>query len=453
MRKITLMLALVSVLALGVKDVKAQRFGNTAQDSVECLMNNSLYKEYYKQKAYKDAYEPWKKVLEICPKYHVNTYKQGYNILVNLYKTATPAEKETYFNDMLNMFDKWGEFDGETWNATARKAEWYEQCKPNEKEKVYNLYKQAKEMADANNALLDQVYCVKYLKATIVYFSSINASSEQWADMFDVYDYASDAMEKSLTNSSNELDEATQKNDQKSMTKLQKEVDDTRNNINALETLIEPFASCDKIVPIYQDRFKANPNDLTLLKKITTNMERKGCTSEELFLQATENLHKLEPTPKTASLMGQMLMGKGQYTEAVKYLEEAEKTSTDVSVKTKSALALANALTKTKNYTSAREAARRAVTYDKSYAGKASVLIASMYLATGGREAKWAAYDEAARAKNLDPSVATDAQKVMNAARAHFPSKQDIFFEGKSVGASVGVGGWIGGSTTIKTRD
>ncbi|MBR1774685.1 MAG: tetratricopeptide repeat protein [Bacteroidales bacterium] len=453
MKKITLALALASIFTLTLIDANAQRFGKTPQDSIECLMNNSLYKEFYKQKAYKDAYEPWKKVLELCPMYHVNTYKQGYNILVNLYNQATPTEKETYFNDMLNMFDKWGEFDGEVWNATARKAQWYEQCKPNEKEKIYNLYKQAKELADKNNALLDQAFCVLYLKATITYLSSIKASSEQMGDLFDVYDYASDAMEKSLTQSSNELDEATQKNDEKAMAKLQKEVDNTRSNINALEMLIEPYASCSKIVPIYEDRFKANPNDLALLKKITTNMERKGCTGEELFLNATENLHKLEPTPKTASLMGQMLIGKGQYAEAIKYLKESEETSPEISVKTKSALALANALLKTKEYSAAREAARRAVSYDKSYAGRASVLIASMYLATPGREAAWAAYDEAARAKALDPAVASDAQKVMNAAHGRFPLKQDIFFEGKTVGSSVGVGGWIGGSTTIRTRD
>ncbi len=452
MKKFSLILALAAV-SLSLTTANAQKYGKTPQDSTECMMNNSLYKEFYKQKAYKDAYEPWKKVLEVCPMYHINTYKQGYNILANLYKTAAPQDKETYFNEMLNMFDKWGEFDGEMWNAIARKAQWYEQCKPNEKAQAYNLYKQAQELADKNNALLDQSFCVLYLKATINYLVDSKASNDEWSVLFDVYDYSSDAMEKSLTQSSNELDEATQKNDTKLMAKLQKEVNSTRSNINALETLIEPYASCSKIVPIYQDRFNANPNDLALLKKITTNLERKGCTSEELFLNATENLHKLEPTPRTASLMGQMLIGRGQYNEAAKYLEEAEKTSPDISVKTKSALALANALLKSKNYSAAREAARRAVGYDKSYAGKASVLIASMYLATPGREAAWAAYDEAARAKNLDPGVAADAQRIMNAAHGRFPLKQDIFFEGKSVGAGTGVGGWIGGSTTIRTRD
>ena len=434
-------------------DTNAQKFGKTPQDSIECLTNNSLYKEFYKQKAYADAYEPWKKVLEVCPMYHVNTYKQGYNILVNLYNQAAPADKEQYFNDMLYMLDKWGEFDGETWNATARKAQWYEQCKPNEKEKAYTLYKQAKELADKNNALLNQQYCVQYLRATINYLASIKANNEQMSDMFDVYDYASESMETSLRLSSNALDSVIQLNDATAIAKYQKEVDNTRSNINALETMIEPFASCDKIIPIYQDRFDANPNDIALLKKITTNLERKKCMSSELFFKATENLHKQEPTPRSASLMGQMLLSKDQFAEAAKYLEESEQTAPEISTKTKSALALAQALMKTKNYSAARDAARRAANYDKSYAGKASLLIANMYLATAGETAAWAAYDEAARAKTLDPSVAADAQKIMNAAHGRFPKKADLFFKNITPGTSTGVGGWIGGSTTDRSKD
>lgn len=453
MKKITLMLTIFGAFVFGATQANAQKYGATPQDSMECLMNNSLYQEYYKQKAYKDAYEPWKKVLEVCPMYHINTYIRGYNILVAMYNQATtPEEKEKYFQEMLSLFDKRGEFDGEPWNNIARKAQTYEQIKPQEKQKAFELYKQAKENADAHNTILDQQFCVQYLRATINYFASIKANNEQMSEMFDIYDYASVAMETSLTESSNALDSVTQINDTKAMAKLHKEVDNTRSNITALETLIEPFASCDKIVPIYQDRFDANPNDLALLKKITTNLERKNCMSSDLFLHATENLHKQEPTPRTASLMGQMYLNRNDYVKAAEYLEQSEKMATETSVKTKSALALAQCLMKTNKYSDAREAARRAMSYDKSYAGKATLLIANMYLATPGQNAAWAAYDAAARARSLDPSISADAGRIMSSAHSRFPSKEDLFFKNIAVGSSVGVGGWIGGSTTVKAR-
>lgn len=448
MKKITLFLALSAFMFSG--SAFAQKYGATPEDSSECVMNNSLYQEFYKQKQWKDAYEPWKMVVDHCPKYHTNTYVRGGNILANLYATAATAEeRENYFNEILWMNDKRAEAFGEKWNCTARKAQAYQQYKPNEKTTIYNLYKQA---AEEGGQELDQQYCVLYLQATIQYLVSIQASTEQMSILFDVYDYASEAMDHSLTQTANELDAATQQGDEKKIAKLQKELDNTRNNIAALEKLIEPYASCDKIIPIYENRFKETPTDLALLKKITTALNSKGCTESELFFAATENLHKLEPTPKSAFLMGQMLLGKKEFESAAKYLEEAENTSEDVGTKAKAAFQRATALSRAKSYSAAREAARRAANYDKSLAGKATLLVANMYLATPGQNAAFAAYDEAARAKSLDPSIAADANRVMNAAHGRFPTKENLFFEGGTAGASVSVGSWIGGTATVRTR-
>ena len=457
MKKITVMLALVSAFAFCSFNANAQKYGKTEQDSIDCLMNNSLYVEFYKQKAYADAYEPWNKVLQVCPKYHINTYIRGINILKNLYASASTAEaKAKYFNEMIDLFNKRADAFGEKWNNIARQAEIYEQYKPEDAQKIYELYKQAKEEADKNHTILDQEFCAEYLNATIKYVMSIQDVEQRKAQssiMFDVYDYASESLDSNLIISSNLLDSVTQIQDTKNMAKLQKEVDYTRNNIQAIEKAIEPYASCDKLIPMYEDKFKENPNDVALLKKITANLESKKCMNSDLFLNATENLHKIEPTPRSASLMGQMLMEKGQYTEAVKYLEEAEKTAPEISTKSKSALALASCLVKTKSYSAARDAARRAVSYNKSLAGKASLLIANMYLATPGHNAAWAAYDEAARAKSLDPSIASDAQRIMNAAHGRFPAKKDLFFNNIKPGTSTSVGSWIGGSTIVRSRD
>lgn len=448
MKKLTLLIATIAFLCSG--NVFAQRFGATEEDSAECVMNNSLYVEYYKAKQWKDAYEPWKKVVELCSKYHNNTYVRGNTILANLYATAaTNEEKEQYFQDMLMACDKRGEAFGDKANNIARKAQIYAQYKPQEKTTIYNLYKEAAELGGAN---LDQQYCVLYLQATIDYLREIKASTEQMSVLFDVYDYASETMEASLIQTSNDLDSVNQLNDTKKMEKLQRELDNTRSNINALETSIEPYASCDKIIPIYENRFNNNPNDLGLLKKITTNLSRKDCTNSDLFFKATENLHKLEPTPKSAYLMGQMLLGKEDYVNAAKYLEEAENTATDISTKSKAAYQLAMSLFRSKSYAAARTAARRASGYDKSLTGKTTLLVANMYLATPGQNAAFAAYDEAARAKALDPSVTADANRVMNAAHGRFPTKEDLFFNGGSAGVSIAVGGWIGGSATVRTR-
>ena len=40
--------------------------GKYGADSVKCVQNLSLYRDYYKQKLYDDAYNYWKVVYTIC---------------------------------------------------------------------------------------------------------------------------------------------------------------------------------------------------------------------------------------------------------------------------------------------------------------------------------------------------------------------------------------------------
>jgi tetratricopeptide (TPR) repeat protein len=458
MKKITLVLAFCTSV-FWFNGSYAQKYGKTEQDSIECLTNNSLYQEFYKQKDYKDAYEPWKKVVEVCPQYHINTYIRGVNLLNNLIATsATQQDKDKYIDELLSLYDKRSAAFGEEWNNIARKAQTLEQYRPNQVEQIYNLYKEA---ADKGGNQLDQQYCVQYLQATINYLKFIKANSEQMSVLFDVYDYASETLEQAQTDAANDLDSATQMNNTKLIQKCQQQLDNSKINIASCEKLIEPFASCDKIIPIYENKFKANPNDLELLKKITTNLERKGCTESELFLQATENLYKLQPTPKSGFLMGQMLLGKKQYSEATKYFQEAENTFTDRASKAKAAFQLATTLMRTSNYAAARSAAERAANYDKSLAGRASLMVAQMYLNSSVscsshdgqiRGAAWCAYDEAARAKSLDGSIAGEANRIMGAARSQWPAKENMFFLGINSGSSFHVGCWIGRNTTVRTR-
>jgi len=48
----------------------------------------------------------------------------------------------------------------------------------------------------------------------------------------------------------------------------------------------------------------------------------------------------------------------------------------------------------------------------------------------------WVAYDIAAKAKKLDPSVAAEAGKLMGQYRSRFPAKNELFVQGLKEGAS-----------------
>ncbi|MEE1322724.1 MAG: hypothetical protein UHE91_02780, partial [Bacteroidales bacterium] len=184
MKKVTLLAVIAAVFC--ATTVNAQKFGKTPEDSTACIMNNSLYQEFYKQKNYKDAYEPWTKVVEHCPQYHVNTYIRGANILKTMIATAPNVEmKNKYIDEYLNLQDVRSQAFGEEYNNIAQKAKILSEYRPNETEQIFKYFKEA---AEKGGKQLDAQYCPLYVEATVKHLAAIKASSEQMDVLFEAYD-------------------------------------------------------------------------------------------------------------------------------------------------------------------------------------------------------------------------------------------------------------------------
>ena len=85
----------------------------TAQDEAEtlkygpdkdlCEQNLSIYIEFYKQKNYKDAYEPWAYLFNNAPKRTKNIYLHGPKIIKDLIKNLDDQSRLTTLVDSLIM--------------------------------------------------------------------------------------------------------------------------------------------------------------------------------------------------------------------------------------------------------------------------------------------------------------------------------------------------------------
>ena len=62
----------------------------------------------------------------------------------------------------------------------------------------------------------------------------------------------------------------------------------------------------------------------------------------------------------------------------------------------------------------------------------------------------YAAIDKLMRAKEVDPDMAEEAQKLITTYAAMTPKDEDLFFLGLKKGNPVHIGGWIKETTTIK---
>ncbi|PKP25398.1 MAG: hypothetical protein CVU06_04165, partial [Bacteroidetes bacterium HGW-Bacteroidetes-22] len=87
----------------GITD-KGSKYG---ADSVSCITNLSLYKEFYRQQNYKDALPYWRWVLKNCPRARENTFLDGIKIMEYKIHNEKDAKKKDAFVDTLMMV-----FDG-----------------------------------------------------------------------------------------------------------------------------------------------------------------------------------------------------------------------------------------------------------------------------------------------------------------------------------------------------
>lgn len=416
----------------------AQKWGNNPEDSVQCIMNTSVYSEMYKMKDYAGAYDAWRQVVNKCPQSSKNLYIRGVNIMYAKINAAkTEEERAALVNELMALYDTRIKYFGEVGDNLARKAHDLEQLKGVKAvEEYYPIYAEAVRQGGDK---LDAEYAYLYFNAAVAY---VKAGKSDATLVIDAYDKASDILDKAMRNEPEKAEKIG-------------------GYVTNVEVGFAPYASCDQLIGIYSKKFEDNANDVDLLKKITNIMRKKGCTDSELFFKASAKLHELEPSPNTAYLMAQMCYNKKQYGEAVKYASEAVQGLDEDDDKYKAYLLLGLSHDGQNAYGAARSDYYKAAEI-RPNSGEPYLLIAQLYGSNarsvndgmGGASAYWAAVDKAVRARNIDSSPANveAANKIISSYSAHFPKQETAFMLDLIDGHSFVVPGWIGESTTIRTR-
>lgn len=426
------------IMVMSVLSASAQKWGSSPEDSIDCLTNTFLYREAFKNKQYVEAYEPWKACLEKCPANNKNLYIRGVTILKARFNaTKDAAERKAIVDELMQMYDLRIQYFGEAAEVTARKAYDLEQLRGNAALKeYYALYAEAMSLGASN---LDVAFIERYFAATVKYVTSGNADTTLIVDNYDIASDALDGLMASATDSAKRVE--------------------IRNVIANVENTFSPFASCEELVKIYTKKFNANPDDLALLRKITTILRKKKCMDTELFFLATEKLHSLDPTASSAYLMAQMLYNKDKYSEAAKYVSDAIAGAED---KDKYNMYILQGLcyANSNNYSAARSAYNRAAEMNPNN-GEPYRLISQLYAKgakaisdnMGGRSAYWAAVDAARKAISVDdsPENVEAAQRLISSYSGHFPKQDQAFMLDLIDGNSYTVPGWIGVTTTVRT--
>jgi len=443
MKKNRFLLVIIALIAFSTSQVIAQEtIKKYGEDSIACITHTSLYREFYKQKNYADALPHWRWVFNNCPLVSQNVYIDGAKIISTKINEAKDLKtRNAYIDTLMMVFEKRIKYFGDSPTSRegmvlGRQAIELETYRPSDTMRIYEYLRRSVESEGINS---DAYIVSRYFINVSNQVSNKRFSSDSIAE---VYDRLSNLVDQKLE---------TVKSDTAQVSKwLSVRV--------MLESGFEPYATCDEIEKIYTRKFNQSPYDTVLLKKITRLLDRKDCTDRDLFFLATANLHKVNPTGQSAYLMGKLSMIKGDAGKAESYFIEAIPNLDDV-LKAKTCYYLATINYDNKSYNEARSYALKSLAINPND-GKCYMLIGNMYAASaascGGsdeiasRAGYWAAVDKFIKARNVDPSVADDANKGIATYSSYFPTRERLFFNDVKEGSSYNVGCWIGETTIVR---
>ena len=478
-RFVILAIMIGMVISVSAQDVVNEpKYG---ADSANCVTKLSIYREYYKQweaaKFDKSAVNAemisaWREVLLTGPRASQYTYTNGEKILDYLIR-QNPNEKDAYIDTLCMMMDNRAKYfpaDPKTGasqvaSIKGRKGLLIYTYNKNRYEEAYNVLKEAVALDPSQ---LQGAYIDAYFKATI---DMVNNGKEEKMTIINVYQELTDVVDgniKILAENEAQLVEAKanaeESGDAEAVAGFDKQIEKNEKSINInkgvknnLDNLFQPYASCEDLIKVFTAKMAETPDDVNLLKRITTILDKKDCTDSKLFLDASRKLYEIEPSPEAAYNIGVKLFKEGKNGEAATYFEQA--TSSDNNDRVFRAYRnLAYCYLNTNSFGKCRDAARRAAAVDPT-SGEPYLIIGMAYAASantlsdskfGGKEAYWVAVDKFVKAKQLDPSVANRANDFIRSYSQHFPSTETIFFNDYAEGQSFTVGGWINETTTIR---
>ena len=459
------------------------QYGKTEKDSTTCLEEVSLFRTFYDQKNYKDAYSNWKTIVEICPcswnAIFNTTYLQ--NMFDALIKSTEEEELQNqYIDDLLKGVGERHLYFPKSYtegNGLGFKAFYiikYRGKNIDDITQAFNMFIESIEMEKEKTQpnIWDIYFRIAEQIANIKKDTTI---------MIDAYERATDYIDVAINNYYKEIDKQipnfenleqaletnsiTQADYENRKLKLMTDtarfmqfINNYMTTLKNIETRFTPFAPCHVLEQVYRNKFEQNKDNLTLLKKMLLTMNKGGCTKSQVFVDMLNVVHKAEPSAQSANLMGYYSLSTEDYDGAINFFKEAIDLFETNEQKVDPWYMTALAYKVKGNFQEARNAALQAIKMKPS-CGKAYILIGDLYASSGNKcggdnalpgDYNWAAADKYSRAVAVDPSVADEAREKLRTVTSRFPSTQDKFVRGHADGASYKIECWIQETTTVR---
>lgn len=425
----------------------------TEIDTTECKRQYSIFNEYYKQKNYELAINSWRHQFNSCEDLYLGTYVYGVVLYKDkIRKATTPELKKAYQDTIALIYDKhlakiqenptkYNQF----WDYKIISLAKATDLQMLDKENYVFTYPMFQKAFAAQPSDYSPNSLVLYMQAAAMKKSNKDFGCDTIADL---YLQLSDIQEKSF--------------------KATKDSSYLKAQAN-LDKLAESCLDCNLLVENFSKQFASMKNDTNWVLKATNILDRKKCLSNpeintnntiiSIFERAAEMNQSADAMFKLSSLY----IGKKEYSKAEGFIEKAVELETDNDRKADFLMTLARINFSNGKSSEAKSNALKAARNRANW-GTPYIFIGDIYASSYGKinsddpclkfAPLWAAADKYNYAKSIDSSSSEDANKQLNRVIANYPDKASFFFDCSDVkeGSSVSVGGWIGESTTVRTK-
>jgi tetratricopeptide (TPR) repeat protein len=438
---LTISLTLFNVTVFAQKGVEDGSKYGKGEDSIRALQNLSMYQQYIKQRAYKEAVIPWRVIFIEAPRCSYNMYLHGVTIYKTLFnETQDPELRKAYVDTIMLIYDQRSQYFGKRGEVLARKALDMRKLDETRSEEAYNFIVEAIKL-DGNDVpdfainTFMQISLSRYLKEEIDRDQMIN----NFATSVDI-------MEHKIKHSKDEKERETNQQ--------------ILNNANLIFSN-SGAADCETLTPVLERKYTSNPDDIGNLSTIVNLLRTVGCEDTELFAKAAEKLYELEPSASSAYNLGKFFLAKKEFNKTISYYEQAINLEESDVTKAQyySELALIYFVAE-KSPSETRNIANKALQINPND-GKTIMLIGRLYVQYNRsisevefeqNTAYWAAVDKFIQAKRVDPTVTEEADKLIYTYSAYFPTLENAFFHDLSEGQEYVVPGWINERTRVRLR-
>ena len=441
MKRIVLLISVAAMALFSSSTLSAQ--GKYGPDSTECIKYLSYYTEYYKQKNYDSALPNWRKAYSLCPPTaRYSLLSDGTTLIRNLINKNqnNPVYKQQLVDSLMTIYNQRVEF-------------WPKYATSSLNNKALDMYNYLKdEPKKLYEGLTEVIGTIGNKTRPNIFLFQLNTAVDLYKDglldpesVINVYETAVKY-----------LGEITPKNDVE-----KRSIDKTIEDIESL-FITSQVASCDNLIALFGPRVEANPEDLDLAKNVVRMMSMtEGCTDNDLFLKAVTTMYQKESSHTSAYYLYKLYAGRNDVENAVKYMEEAiNSAESDNATDANYLYELATFTFKNGNNAKAYASAQKAVELDNALAGKAYMLMGTIWgsvVCSGNdieqRAKYWVACDFMNKAKAADESLAEDANNLIRQYAAYFPQTAEAFMYDVTDGQSYTVScGGMRATTTVRTQ-